>query len=65
MAFLRALLQHAGRDHPWVRQIKDELLQLQTATPKLGGPPSPLLDVDVWVRLAIAHKSAWRTYLRR
>ena len=60
---LRALLQHARHARPWVRQIKADLLKLQFATPKLGGLPSPLIDVDAWACRAIAHTGAWRTYL--
>ena len=62
--YLRALLQHGGRLHPWVSMIQQDLAGLQTLEPKLSGLPSPYLDIDAWVLFACEHPSAWRRLLR-
>ena len=62
--FLRALLQHGGRLHPWVAMIQQDLAGLQATEPKLADLPLPYLDVDARVQFACAHPGAWRRYLR-
>ena len=62
--FLRALLQHGGRLHPWVQMIQEDLAGLQMLEPKLSGLPPPRLDIDAWVRFACDHPGAWRRLLR-
>ena len=62
--FLRALLQHGGRLHPWVLMIQADLAGLQMLEPKFSGLPSPYLDVDAWARFACDHPGAWRRLLR-
>ena len=46
--FLRALLQHGGRLHPWVAMIQMDHAGFQAMEPKLSGLPSPYHDIDAW-----------------
>ena len=62
--FVRALLQGCEGNHPWVVQIRDDLVKLPAANPKLVSMPHPRLDVDSRVVLAITHPAAWRKYLK-
>ena len=62
--FLRALLQHGGRMHPWVQMIQEDVAGLQMMEPKLSCLPSPRIGIDARVRFPCDHSGAWRRLLR-